>query len=75
MNKMTFWGYKRPDGRVGIRNKILILPASVCASDTTIIIASPSITRMDVLKYLPTSNSPWMLWRDMQRIPMFMVQL
>ena len=40
MNKMTFWGYKRPDGRVGIRNKILILPASVCASDTTRIIAS-----------------------------------
>ena len=37
---MTFWGYRRPDGRVGIRNKILILPASVCASDTTRIIAS-----------------------------------
>lgn len=35
----TFWGYKRPDGRVGIRNHILILPASVCASDTTRIIA------------------------------------
>ena len=26
MEKMTFWGYRRPDGRVGIRNKILILP-------------------------------------------------
>lgn len=36
----TFWGYKREDGRVGIRNHILILPASVCASDTTRIIAS-----------------------------------
>ncbi|MDR1018283.1 MAG: UxaA family hydrolase [Lachnospiraceae bacterium] len=36
---MTFMGYKRPDGRVGIRNKILILPTSVCASDTTRIIA------------------------------------
>ncbi|HBF3627848.1 TPA: UxaA family hydrolase, partial [Clostridioides difficile] len=31
---------KRPDGRVGIRNHILILPTSVCASDTTRIIAS-----------------------------------
>ena len=31
---MTFYGYKRPDGRVGVRNKVLILPASVCASDT-----------------------------------------
>ncbi|MFR2715968.1 MAG: UxaA family hydrolase [Anaerococcus obesiensis] len=31
----TFWGYKRSDGRVGIRNHILVLPCSVCASDTT----------------------------------------
>lgn len=38
--KMTFCGYRRPDGRVGVRNHILILPASVCASDTTRIIAS-----------------------------------
>ncbi|WP_307973676.1 UxaA family hydrolase [uncultured Megasphaera sp.] len=37
---MNFWGYKRPDGRVGVRNYVLILPASVCASDTTRIIAS-----------------------------------
>ena len=37
---MVFFGYKRPDGRVGIRNKILILPASVCASDTARIVAS-----------------------------------
>ena len=29
---MTFYGYKRPDGRVGVRNHVLILPASVCAS-------------------------------------------
>ena len=36
---MPFFGYKRPDGRVGIRNYVLILPASVCASDTTRIIA------------------------------------
>ena len=37
---MKFYGYKRPDGIVGIRNHILILPTSVCASDTTRIIAS-----------------------------------
>ena len=29
----TFLGYRRPDGRVGVRNHVLILPASVCASD------------------------------------------
>lgn len=36
---MEFWGYRRPDGRVGVRNKILILPASVCATDTARIVA------------------------------------
>ena len=36
---MEFLGYRRPDGRVGVRNKILILPASVCASDTARIVA------------------------------------
>lgn len=35
----TFHGYKRPDGRVGIRNYVLILPASVCASDTARLVA------------------------------------
>ena len=39
MKNMTFYGYRRPDGRVGVRNKVLILPASVCASDTTRLIA------------------------------------
>lgn len=35
----TFLGYRRSDGRVGIRNNILLLPCSVCASDTTRIVA------------------------------------
>lgn len=37
---MKFFGYQRPDGRVGIRNHILILPASVCATDTARIVAN-----------------------------------
>lgn len=37
---MNFFGYKRPDGKVGVRNHVLILPASVCASDTVRIVAS-----------------------------------
>ena len=31
---MKLMGYARPDGRFGIRNHLLILPTSVCASDT-----------------------------------------
>lgn len=38
--QFTFMGYRRPDGKVGVRNHVLILPASACASDTTRIIAS-----------------------------------
>lgn len=30
----TFMGYRRSDGRVGIRNHVLVLPTSICASDT-----------------------------------------
>lgn len=37
---MNFLGYRRPDGQVGVRNYVLILPTSVCASDTTRIIAA-----------------------------------
>lgn len=37
---MEFWGYRRSDGKVGVRNKILILPASICATDTARIVAS-----------------------------------
>lgn len=33
--KDKFLGYLREDGRVGIRNHVLVLPASICASDTT----------------------------------------
>lgn len=28
----TFWGYRRPDGKVGIRNHVLILPTITCAT-------------------------------------------
>src|SRR5438477_11758289 len=26
LNKATFWGYKRPNGRIGVRNHVVILP-------------------------------------------------
>ena len=35
-----FWGYRRPEGRPGIRNHILILPTCVCGSETCRIVAS-----------------------------------
>lgn len=37
---MNFMGYKRPDGKVGVRNHVLILPTCACASETCRIIAS-----------------------------------
>lgn len=32
MSNDTFPGYRRPDGSVGIRNYVLILPTSVCSN-------------------------------------------
>ena len=37
---MKFLGYKRLDGKVGIRNHVLILPSCACASETCRITAS-----------------------------------
>ncbi|NWF92813.1 MAG: UxaA family hydrolase [Syntrophaceae bacterium] len=36
---MNFLGYKRPDGKVGVRNHIAIIPSVVCASEVCIAIA------------------------------------
>lgn len=36
---MELYGYKRSDGRAGIRNHVLILPTNICASDTAEMIA------------------------------------
>jgi len=32
MNEPGFWGYRRPDGRVGTRNHVLVVPTVICAS-------------------------------------------
>jgi len=37
---MNLYGYRRENGKVGIRNHLLILPASVCASEVAARIAS-----------------------------------
>lgn len=37
---MKFWGYKRPDGKVGTRNHVLVLPTCSCASETCRVVAS-----------------------------------
>ncbi len=37
---MKFMGYERPDGKVGVRNHVLILPTCACASETCRIVAS-----------------------------------
>lgn len=37
---LQFLGYRRSDGRVGIRNHVLILPACACGSESSRIVAS-----------------------------------
>jgi altronate hydrolase len=38
--RATFMGYRRPDGRVGTRNFVLIVPTSMCASHEALQIAT-----------------------------------
>lgn len=37
---MQFWGYKRKEGRAGIRNHVLIMPTCACGSESCRIVAS-----------------------------------
>jgi altronate dehydratase large subunit len=37
---MNFLGYRRPDGKVGIRNHVLILPTCACSSETARVISN-----------------------------------
>lgn len=37
---MKFWGYRRAEGRPGIRNHVLILPTCACGSESARIVAS-----------------------------------
>ena len=38
--KYKFWGYRRAEGRPGIRNHVLILPTCACGSESSRIVAS-----------------------------------
>ena len=38
--RLQFWGYRRKEGRAGIRNHILILPSCACGSESSRIVAS-----------------------------------
>ncbi|HEX3187989.1 MAG TPA: altronate dehydratase family protein [Pyrinomonadaceae bacterium] len=48
----TFMGYRRPDGRVGTRNYVLIVPTSMCASHEALQISTiAEFTMYDRQKY------------------------
>jgi len=33
MSEYKFWGYRRPDGKVGARNLVAVIPSVICAND------------------------------------------
>lgn len=45
---MKFLGYTRPDGQVGVRNHLLVLPSVVCANDTALRIAAQLVGAVSV---------------------------
>jgi altronate dehydratase large subunit len=36
LDSNRFWGYRRPDGRIGVRNHVLILPTITCATQAAV---------------------------------------
>jgi altronate dehydratase large subunit len=49
--EMEFWGYKRSDGSVGVRNYVVIIPAGRCANELAIRIAEGAGSKVIALTH------------------------
>ncbi len=58
---MDVWGYLRPDGQVGIRNLVAVIPTVVCSSETAKHIAQRAHNTI----YLPNQHGCCQLGNDM----------
>lgn len=59
---MKIKGYRRPDGKLGIRNHVLILPCSLCASETARFAAS----LVDGAIYIPNQGGCAVVKKDLE---------
>ena len=59
---MKIKGYRRPDGKLGIRNRVLILPCSLCASETARFAAS----LVDGAIYIPNQGGCAVVKKDLE---------
>lgn len=59
---MKFLGYRRENGTVGIRNHLLVIPASVCASEVTARIAS----HVNGTTYIPNQHGCCQIRPDLE---------
>ena len=59
---MKFKGYRRPDGKIGIRNHVLILPCSFCASETARFTAS----LVNGAVYIPNQGGCALVKKDLE---------
>lgn len=55
---MEFMGFERPDGRVGVRNHVLVLPCSICSSDTARMTADRVAGAISINNQLGCSQVP-----------------
>lgn len=68
---MDILGYRRPDGKVGIRNLVAVIPTVVCASETAKHIAE----RGENAIYLPNQHGCCQLGYDMQLTTQTLINL
>lgn len=68
---MDILGYRRPDGKVGIRNLVAVIPTVVCASETAKHIAE----RVENAIYLPNQHGCCQLGNDMKLTTQTLINL
>ncbi len=68
---MNILGYRRPDGKVGVRNLVAVIPTAVCSSETAKHIAD----RVQNTIYLPNQHGCCQLGNDMELTAQTLINL
>ena len=55
----TFQGYVRPDGKVGSRNYVAVIPTVICATDVAQAICHAVVGTVGFFHHQAAASCPW----------------
>jgi altronate dehydratase large subunit len=64
---LKYLGFKRPDGKVGVRNHVIILPSVVCSSEVCQAIAKK--VQGIISSLIPTVAANYLMMQSRQQKP------